>query len=637
MTASPCATRPRRRAARTLGAIARALENADGLILATDPDREGEAIAWQVLDWLEERDAIGGSKVERAAFHEVTEEAVRAALDNPRELDMDLVQAWQARRALDYLVGYGLSPVLWRKLPGCRSAGRVQSVALRLICEREAGIEAFVPRQYWTVEAEAAAGDGGSFAATLVRLDGTAIGDTGMAGEAAAREAVGRIREARFRAVAVERDTLHRPPNPPFATATLQLAAFRRLGLGVGETMAIAQRLYEGVDLGAETTGLITYPRTDSAAMAGAAVAQARAAIAERFGADCVPARPRTFRTRARNAQEAHEAIRPTGFGRTPEAVARHLDRDAAGLYGLIWRRALASQMAAARVERVRIELAGEDGAVCLAAECSAMVFDGHFRLAPPARGPGQADRDPGIRTTGGGDAGDAGAAGRGLPALEAGEWVTVRAVRAERHVAAPPGRHTEAGLVRRLEERGIGRPARARRRPRHRSGRDPAPRPDRLVRPERRTPDHGPGRTRGQGETGPHVAAAVARAGRRRSRSGAPPARAAPAGRPASGDRRADPRRHRPLRPLGAPCRDLCRDPGRRRAGRRDQPRRRPDRRQGDPAKPRPRAEAGAGQARPAPRRRRAGLAEDRPLRPLSSPTGGATPRCRRTWPRRT
>ena len=301
------------------------------------------------------------------------------------------------------------------------------------------------------MEAEAAAGDGVSFAATLVRLDGTAIGETGMAGEAAAREAAGRIREARFRAVAVERDTLHRPPNLPFATATLQLAAFRRLGLGVGETMAIAQRLYEGVDIGAETTGLITYPRTGSTAMATAAVAQARAVIGKRFGADCVPARPRTFRSKhfrpgARNAQEAHEAIRPTGFGRTPEAVACHLDRDAARLYGLIWRRALASQMAAARVERVRIELAGEDGAVALAAECSAMVFDGHFRL-----------RDPGIRATEGEDAGDA---DRGLPALEAGQPVTVRAARAERHAAAPPQRHTEAGLVRRLEARGIGRPS---------------------------------------------------------------------------------------------------------------------------------------------------------------------------------
>ena len=437
-------------AARTLGAVARALENAEGLILATDPDREGEAIAWQVLDWLAERDAIGARRVERAAFHEVTEEAVREALDNLRGIDMDLVRAWQARRTLDYLVGYGLSPLLWRKLPGCRSAGRVQSVALRLICEREAGIEAFVPRRYWTVEAGAAGTDGVGFAATLVRLDGAEVGEAGIAEEAAAREAARRIEEAEFRAVAVERDTLHRPPNPPFATATLQLAAFRRLGLGVGETMAIAQRLYEGVDLGAETTGLITYPRTDSTAMAGTAVAQARAVIAERFGADCVPARPRTFRAKrirpgARSAQEAHEAIRPTGFGRTPEAVARHLDRDAAGLYGLIWRRALASQMAAARVERVRIELAGEDGAVALAAEGSARVFDGHFRLRAAA---------------GDGASGDEGAGGGDLPTLRTGDWVTVRAVRAERHAAAPPRRHTEAGLVRRLEEHGIGRPS---------------------------------------------------------------------------------------------------------------------------------------------------------------------------------
>ena len=437
-------------AARTLGAIARALQGADALVLATDPDREGEAIAWQVLDWLQARDATGEKPVHRAAFHEVTEAAVRAALANPRGIDMDLVRAWQARRALDYLVGYGLSPLLWRKLPGCRSAGRVQSVALRLVCEREAVIEAFAPRRYWTVEAGAAGTDGIGFAATLVRLDGAEVGEAGIAQEAAARAAARRIEEAEFHAVAVERDTLRRPPNPPFATATLQLAAFRRLGLGVGETMAIAQRLYEGVELGAETTGLITYPRTGSTAMAASAVAAARALIGERFGADCVPARPRTFgakriRPGARSAQEAHEAIRPADFRRTPEAVARHLDRDAAGLYGLIWRRALASQMAAARVERVRIELAGADGAVVLAAEVSARVFDGHFRIREAA---------------GNGVSGDEGAGAGDLPTLRTGDRVTACAVRAERHAAAPPERHTEAGLVRRLEERGIGRPS---------------------------------------------------------------------------------------------------------------------------------------------------------------------------------
>ena len=326
----------------------------------------------------------------------------------------------------------------------------MQSVALRLICEREAEIETFVPRTFWTVEAEAAARDGVCFPATLVRLDGAAIGDAGMAGETAARDAARRSGAVRFRAVAVERDTLHRPPNPPFATATLQLAASRRLGLGVRETMAIAQRLYEGVDLGSETTGLITYPRTDSTAMAGAAIAQARAVIGERFGADCVPARPRTFRSRARNAQEAHEAIRPTAFARTPESVARLLDRDAARLYGLIWRRALASQMAAARVERLRVELASEEGGLVLGAECAALAFDGHLRLRAAAGGEASGDAE----------AGEAEIGGRDLPRLQSGERVTVSGVRAERHAAAPPPRHTEAGLVRRLEERGIGRPS---------------------------------------------------------------------------------------------------------------------------------------------------------------------------------
>lgn len=429
-------------ALRTLGAIARALERADVLVLATDPDREGEAIAWQVADWLESQDAIGDRRVERAAFHEVTETAVRAALASPRALDMDLVRAWQARRALDYLVGYGLSPLLWRKLPGCRSAGRVQSVALRLVCERETRIAAFAPTSFWTVEAEIEAGDGVRFPATLVRLDGAEIDEAGFAAESAARDAARRVRETGLCAATVERDVLRRPPGPPFATATLQLAASRRLGLDVGETMAIVQRLYEGIALGAGTAGLVTYPRTGATAMSGSAVAQARAVIAERFGKECVPARPRTFGARAEDTREAHEAIRPMDFRRTPESVARHLDRDAGRLYGLIWRRALASQMAATRVERLRIELAGEDGAVSLAAECAATAFSGHRLL-------GEGDGD-------GGGSDEA----RTLPQLAPGDRVTVAAVRAERNVTAPPTRLTEAGLVRQLEARGIGRPS---------------------------------------------------------------------------------------------------------------------------------------------------------------------------------
>ena len=434
-----------KRAARTLAAVGRALKHAETLVLATDPDREGEAIAWQVLSWLAERDAIGDVPVHRVAFHEVTPAAVRTALSRPRDIDMDLVRAWQARRALDYLVGYGLSPLLWRKLPGCRSAGRVQSVALRLVCEREAEIETFAPRHYRTVHAELAAADGVAFAASLVRLDGEEIGEAGFATAGTAEDAAARIGEARLAVRSVERDTLRRRPLPPFTTATLQQEAARRLGFGIGETMDIAQRLYEGVELGGETAGLITYMRTDSTAMAKTAVAQARAVARKRFGDAYVPAKPRTFRTRHGHAREAHEAIRPTDFARSPEALAGRLDRAAVQLYGLIRNRALASQMAAARFDRVRIRIAPETGATAgdllVAAEGTAMVFDGHLRVW-------------------GEDVAKAGGDGPVLPALEEGDRVSAAAVRVERHATPPPPRYTEAGLVRRLDELGIGRPS---------------------------------------------------------------------------------------------------------------------------------------------------------------------------------
>ena len=435
-----------RRAARALGSIRAALAEADGLFLATDPDREGEAIAWQVLVWLEERGAVGDRAVHRVAFHEVTPEAVRRAMAEPRGIDMDLVRAWQARRALDYLVGYGLSPLLWRKLPGCRSAGRVQSVALRLVCEREAEIDAFAPRAYWTVGAEVAAGGDAAFGAALRRLDGAEIGEAGLAAERMARDAAARIARARFRVASVTRDTLRRAPPPPFTTSTLQQEAARRLGFGIGETMDIAQRLYEGVDLGGETAGLITYMRTDSTAMAKSAVAQARATVRRDFGEDCMSARPRLFRTGERQdggawfAQEAHEAIRPTDFARTAEALEGRLGRAAAALYGLIRKRALASQMAAARFERVGAEIAAEAGDLVLAASGTALVFDGHLRVW--------------------GEDGDGARYGAGLPALESEAPVTVGAVRAERHVTVAPPRYTEAGLVRRLDALGIGRPS---------------------------------------------------------------------------------------------------------------------------------------------------------------------------------
>ena len=431
-----------RRAARALGAIRAALEEAGGLVLATDPDREGEAIAWQVLTWLHGKDALADRPVRRVAFHEITAEAVREAMAHPRAVDMDLVRAQQARRALDYLVGFGLSPVLWRKVPGCRSAGRVQSVALRLVCEREADIESFEPRARWTVEVGVEA-EGGAFAARPVRLDGAPLDPLALASRKAADEAARRIREAAFTVEGVERAHVRRRPAPPFTTSTLQQEASRKLGFSGRRTMEIAQALYEGIDLGGERAGIITYLRTDGVVISAAAVRAARQSVLEAFGEHYLPRKPRVYRSRARNAQEAHEAIRPTDFSRTPETLGPRLGGDVARLYALIRNRALASQMASACFDQVEVRLASVRGDIVLAAGGSAMAFDGFLRLY--CEGAGEAGAPESERT---------------LPALEAGQTVRIGAVRVERQVSAPPARYTEAGLVRRLEELGIGRPS---------------------------------------------------------------------------------------------------------------------------------------------------------------------------------
>ena len=436
------ATRPG--AARTLRSIAAALVEADALVLATDPDREGEAIAWQVLSWLEENGALEGKPVHRAVFHEVTPEAVRAAMARPRDLDMDLVRAQQARRALDYLVGFHLSPVLWRKVRGGRSAGRVQSVALRLLCAREAEIEDFAPREYWTVEADVAAERGGSFTARLAALDGGDLDRFALGTGTRAEEAARRIREGAFRVAKLERGTVRRNPVPPFTTATLQQEASRRLGFGVRKTMQLAQALFEGVALDGETAGLITYPRTDSVALSKGAVAAARKIVRERFGRDYLPAGPRTFRSRTRNAREAHEAIRPTDLALTPDALEGPLGEDRAALYALIWRRAVASQMAAAKLDRVRVELASAGGDIVLSASGSTTLFDGFLRLYREDGGEEDAEVEP----------------ERALPAMAEGERAFVTEVQNTQRFTRPPSRYTEADLVGRLEELGIGRPS---------------------------------------------------------------------------------------------------------------------------------------------------------------------------------
>ena len=431
------------RAKKPLSAIAAALRGADDLLLATDPDREGEAISWHVLNWLRDEGALGRRKAHRIVFHEITREAVRHAMARPRDIDMALVNAQQARRALDYLVGFNLSPVLWRKLPGSRSAGRVQSVALRLVCAREAEIEAFLPREYWTVEADLAKADGAAFTARLAALDGVKLDKFALADGTKAAAAAQRVREGSFAVAAVERKQARRNPAPPFITSTLQQEASRKLGFAAARTMRIAQRLYEGVDLGGETVGLITYMRTDSVALSRSALDGARRLIAAEYGQRYLPAKARLFRSSARNAQEAHEAIRPTAFDRSPAAVAARLGRDEAALYGLIWKRALASQMASALLDRVAVDIATPAGDAVLRATGSTIAFDGFMRLYREGRDEGT-DED----------------GERRLPALREGEALTLGEVKALRHVTEPPPRYSEASLVKRLEELGIGRPS---------------------------------------------------------------------------------------------------------------------------------------------------------------------------------
>src|SRR5499427_2562572 len=426
-------------------AIVQAVRGADGLFLATDPDREGEAISWHVNEVLKSRRALKHLDVKRVVFNEVTKNAVLEAFRRPRDIDHELVEAYLARRALDYLVGFTLSPVLWRKLPSSRSAGRVQSVALRLICEREAEIEAFRPREYWTIEAEFTAPDGTPFTARLTHVDGKKLDKFDLDTEAKARAAADAILRASGFAVAeIDSRQVRRNPFPPFTTSTLQQEASRKLGLGASRTMQIAQRLYEGVDLGGETVGLITYMRTDGVAIAGEAIAAARRLIGSDFGPQYVPDQPRLYRSPAKNAQEAHEAIRPTDLGRKPADVAAHLDSDQRRLYELIWKRTVASQMASALLEQVAVDIADGAGRLRLRANGSVVLFDGFLALY-------QEDRD---------DTPDEEGEGTRLPAMRKAERLARGDVAPSQHFTQPPPRYTEASLVKKLEELGIGRPS---------------------------------------------------------------------------------------------------------------------------------------------------------------------------------
>ncbi len=433
-----------------LKTILEAARNADRLFLATDPDREGEAISWHVREVLNSRRGLKDLEIKRVVFNEVTKNAVLDAFTRPREIDRELVEAYLARRALDYLVGFTLSPVLWRKLPGSRSAGRVQSVALRLICEREAEIEAFKPREYWTVEVEFKTEAGQTFTARLTHLDGKRLDRFDLDSEAKARAAAAAILSASgFSVAEIDSRQVRRNPFPPFTTSTLQQEASRKLGLSANRTMQLAQRLYEGIDLAGETVGLITYMRTDGVAISGEAIAAVRHLIGAEFisrdpSYSYLPDAPRVYRSPAKNAQEAHEAIRPTDLARKPGQVAAHLDPDQLRLYELIWKRTVASQMASALLEQVAVDIADAAGRLRLRANGSVILFDGFLALY-------QEDRD---------DTPEEESEGRRLPAMRKAERVARGQVRPNQHFTQPPPRYSEASLVKELEELGIGRPS---------------------------------------------------------------------------------------------------------------------------------------------------------------------------------
>jgi len=412
--------------------IADAMKGADRLILATDPDREGEAISWHVLEALNAKKALKGKAVERVTFNAITKASVQAAMAAPRQIDMELVDAYLARRALDYLVGFSLSPVLWRKLPGSRSAGRVQSVALRIVVDREVEIEKFKPQEYWSVDATMMSLRNESFPARLSAFEGKKLKRLDIPNEEMAHAARDAVKKGGFIVAAVEAKPTRRNPPPPFTTSTVQQEAARKLGFNASRTMQVAQRLYEA--------GHITYMRTDGVSMDEGAIRELRTAIGKQFGNNYVPAEPRKYVSKVKNAQEAHEAIRPTDS--TNLAADLHLDGDQSKLYELIWKRAVASQMESASIERTSVDLTEPTGKVELRASGQVILFDGFLKLYQEGRDDEEDEEN------------------RRLPQLKQGEAVAVQEVKADQHFTEPPPRYSEASLVKKLEELGIGRPS---------------------------------------------------------------------------------------------------------------------------------------------------------------------------------
>ena len=445
------------RGAKVMKEIASAVKGSERLILATDPDREGEAISWHILQVLQDKKVLKGVDIQRVAFNAITKQAITEAMRHPREIDAPLVDAYLARRALDYLVGFNLSPVLWRKLPGAKSAGRVQSVALRLICDREEEIEIFRTDEYWTIEALLTTAKKEDFSARLTAVAGANLKKLDLKDDKTATAIKAAIEGGDFKITSVEKKASKRNPYPPFTTSTLQMDASRRLGFSAKQTMGVAQKLYEGFDIGGETAGLITYMRTDGVQIVPEAVAQIRDVISKEYGPRYTPF-AREYKSKAKNAQEAHEAIRPTDPRRTPESVRKFLEKDQAALYDLIWKRTIASQMAAAELDQTTadIDVQGKDGkAYGLRANGSVTTFDGYQRVY-------EEGRDDRVRAIEKGKDDTAGEEddSRKLPPLAVGDHVKDKGIDADQHFTQPPPRYSEATLVKRMEELGIGRPS---------------------------------------------------------------------------------------------------------------------------------------------------------------------------------
>jgi DNA topoisomerase I len=433
------------KSAKRVADIANALKGTNRLVLATDPDREGEAISWHLMDVLGKKGLLKGKTVQRVAFNAITKQSILDAMAQPRDVDLALVDAYLARRALDYLVGFTISPVLWRKLPGARSAGRVQSVALRLVCDRELEIEAFRSQEYWSIDGKFTTPAGAAFEANLASVDGKRLEKLGIGNSEAATTIHSAIKGQPFKVGSIESKPAKRHPFPPFRTSTLQQEASRKLGFSSARTMQIAQRLYEGVDIDGETVGVITYMRTDGADMAPEAIAAARNVILKLFGEPYVPTTARKYVTKAKNAQEAHEAIRPTELSRHPDKLRKILDADQLALYDLIWKRTIASQMESAELERTSadIDTTGKDGkAYSFRANGSVVKFDGFLKVYNEDLDDGE-DED-----------------GKRLPAMARGDSIGVSSILPVQHFTEPPPRYSEASLTKKLEELGIGRPS---------------------------------------------------------------------------------------------------------------------------------------------------------------------------------